>query len=178
MTRAPEPPQGLPPGIYTTISGGGWSSVAAFQLWGSRLDPDVVTRAMGIEPHRAHRRGEQRTTDPETTHRTGGWSLRSDDVLSRDDHLDDHLRWLLDQLESRAHQLGDVVAEQELDAEFSCGVFMEAPICDFVLPPETIGRVAALGATLRLDIYASEDAERELIEIPEPAAKLERLDGD
>jgi hypothetical protein len=57
-----------------------------------------------------------------------------------------------------------VVAEQELDAEFWCVVFMEAPNCDFGLPPETIGRVAAVGAVLRLDIYAPENAEFEVIE--------------
>jgi hypothetical protein len=80
------------------------------------------------------------------------------------------VRWLLEQLEPRAHQLRDVVAEQELHAEFWCVVEMEALSCDFELPPETIGRVAALGATLRLDIYAPADPEPDVIELPEPGA--------
>lgn len=163
--------------MYVTLSGGGWSNAASFNLRGPRLDPEVVTHALGIEPSSANKRGELRETDPERTHRIGAWRLKSDDVLSRaDDHLDDHLRWLMDQLEPRADQLGDVVAEQELDAEFWCVVHMEAPNCDFELQPETIGRVAVLGATLRLEIYAPEDAEPEVIEIPEPGAEPEPAD--
>ena len=177
MPKGPEPPQGLPPGTYIRISGGSWSNTATFQLRGSRLDPDVVTRAIGIEPSRANKRGEPRANNPERTHRTGIWSLKSDEVLSRaDDHLDDHLRWLLDQLEPRARELRDVIAEQELDAQFWCAVFMEALNCDFALPPETIGRMAALGATLRLDIYAPENLEPEATEIPEPGKEPKPLD--
>jgi hypothetical protein len=89
------------------------------------------------------------------------------------------LRWLLDQLEPRAQELRDVVAEQELDVvEFWCAVYMESRNVDFELQSETIGRVAALGARLRLDIYAPEDLEPEVVEIPEPGARPQVLDGD
>jgi hypothetical protein len=119
-------------------------------------------------------RGEN---DPERTYRTGTWSLKSNDVVSRaDDGLDDHLRWLLNQLEPTARQLAEVVAEQELDAEFWCVVYMEAPNCDFGLRAETLGRIAALRASLRLDIYAPDDAKPEVIEIPEPSAQPEAAD--
>jgi hypothetical protein len=74
----------------------------------------------------------------QTGNRTGFWHLESDDVLSRSgDHLDDHLRWLLDQLEPRAHQPKAVVAEQELEAEFWCVVWMESPNCDFAVAPRS-----------------------------------------
>jgi Domain of unknown function (DUF4279) len=105
--------------MYAQLSGGDWSNAASFQLRGPRLEPDVVTHALGIEPTDAAKRGEPRPRDPTRTHRTGAWSLKSEPVLSRvEDHLDDHLRWLLDQLEPRAHQLRDVMAEQELHAEW------------------------------------------------------------
>ena len=74
--------------------------------------------------------------------------------------------------------LSDVVAEQELEPEFWCVIFMESAHVDLVLQPQTIGRVAALGATLRLDIYAPADAEPDVIEIPEPGASSEALDAD
>jgi hypothetical protein len=144
------------------ISGHAWSTVATFWLRGERLDPDVITRVMGIEPNRADRRGEPRASNPQYKHRTGAWTLESENVLSReDDHLDDHLRWLLDRLEPRAPALAEVVADQGLDVEFWCVVWMDGPNCDFALPPETIGRVAALGAALRLDIYESDDVQPE-----------------
>ena len=178
MPTGPEPPEGLPPGTYVTLSGGSWSTAAEFQLRGSRLDPDVVTRAVGIEPSRAHKRGDPIRADAERTFRKGVWSVRSDDALSRtDDHLEDHLRWLLDRLEPSSTQLRRVVAEEALEAEFWCVVDMQARNCDFALQPETIARVGALGATLRLDIYGPGDMEPEVIEIPEPSASAEPPDG-
>jgi hypothetical protein len=161
------------------VEWGDWSNKAKFWLRGRRLEPDVVTHALGIEPSKAARRGEPRTRNPRYRHRTGAWFLESDVLSPADDHLDDHLRWLLDQLEPRAQQLRDVVAEQELDVvSFWCVVSMEAPNVDFELPPETIGRVAALGATLRLDIYAPDDLEPYAVEIPEPGAGPEPADAD
>jgi Domain of unknown function (DUF4279) len=174
LPRGPQPPEGLPPGMYVTLSGGSWSNAASFRLRGSRLDPDVVTRAIGVEPSRAAKRGEARASAPTRTNRTGAWALESDDACSRaDDHLEKHLRWLLDHLEPRADQLADVVAKQGLEAEFWCVVQMEGANCDFELQPETIARMAALGATLRLDIYAPDHPEPEVIEIPEPSAEPE-----
>ena len=164
--------------MYVQLSAGGWTNAASFQLRGPRLEPAAVTRALGIEPSLTATRGEPRTRDPARTYRTGAWSLKSEPVLSRvDDHLDDHLRWLLDQLEPRAQQLRAVVAEQELGAEFWCVISMESANVDLELQPETVGRVGALGA-LRLDIYAPEDVEPESIEIPEPGATRDPSDPD
>lgn len=155
--------------MYVEISGGGWSNHATFRLTGDRLDPEVVTRMLGTPPSDAGKRGEPRPRDPTRVHRTGAWSLESSAVLSEmDDHLDDHLRWLLDQIEPHARQLEDVVAEQDLVAEFWCVVLMESANVDFELQPETIGRVAALDATLRLDVYAPASVERDVIEVPDP----------
>jgi hypothetical protein len=116
---------------------------------------------------------------PTRTNRTGAWALESDDACSRtDDHLENHLRWLLDHLEPRADKLADVVAKQGLEVEFWCVVHMEGANCDFELQPETIARIAALGATLRLDIYAPDDLEPEVIEIPEPSLQPEARGTD
>jgi Domain of unknown function (DUF4279) len=177
LPKGPQPPQGLPPGTYVTLSGGDWSNAASFHLRGHDLDPDVVTRAVGVEPSRASRRGEPIGPESDRTHRKGGWSLDTTGVHSpADDHLNEHLCWLLDQLEPLAHQLRDVVAEQKLEAEFWCVVYMEAANVDFELPPATLARVAALGAALRLDVYAPEDVEPGVIEIPETRAEPELSD--
>jgi hypothetical protein len=107
------------------------------------------------------------------------WSLRSEPVLSPDDdHLDDHLRWLLDQLEPRAQQLRDVVAEQELEPEFWCVILMESANVDLALQPESVGRVAALGATLRLDVDAPDDVEFDVNEVPQRGLTPRPLDAD
>lgn len=179
MPKGPEPPEGLPPGIYVTLSSGDWSNTASFQLSGPKLDPDVVTRAVEVEPSRAWRRGDLIGPGNDRTRRQGSWSLDSKRVLSpQDAHLDEHMRWLLDQLEPRTNQLKDAVTEQELKAEVWSAVYMEGANVDFELPPTTLARIAALGATLRLDIYAPDDVALDEVEIPGAGGTLEPSDAD
>jgi hypothetical protein len=54
---------------------------------------------------------------------------------------------------------------------------MESANVDLELQPETVGRVATLGATVRLDIYAPGDVEPDEIEIPDPGATPGPLDA-
>jgi hypothetical protein len=46
----------------------------------------------------------------------------------------------------------------------------------FRLPAVTLERVAALGAELRLDVYAQDDVEREVIEIPDSGSAADVSD--
>jgi hypothetical protein len=68
-------------------------------------------------------------------------------------HLEDHITWLLDQLEPAAHVVRQLCAENGLRADFFCGYFMEQSNSGFELSPRTLERVAALGATLGIDVY-------------------------
>lgn len=157
--------------MYVTLSSGGWSNSAEFTLGGSKLDPEVVSRSVGIEPSRAWKRGDPIAPGSDRARQRSSWTLDSRDVLSPEDaDLDEHLCWLLDQLEPCAEQLRTVVAGQELKAQFWSAVEMDAANVDFELTPGTLGRIAALGATLRLDIYAPEDVERDVVEIPDTGA--------
>ncbi len=179
MPKGPEPPEGLPPGTYVRLSSGDWSNTASFQLRGPKLDPDVVTRAVEVEPSRAWQRGDPIGPGNDRTRGQGSWSIDSKRALSpQDAHLDEHLRWLLDQLEPRANELKEVVTEQELKAEFWSGVYMEGANVDFELPAKTLARIVALGATLRLDIYAPENVALDEVEIPEAGVTLAPSDAD
>ena len=130
------------------------------------------TRAVTVEPSTAGRRGEPRAHNSSRTNRTGYWTLDSRDVLSKaDDHLDEHLCWLLDQLEPRAGQLRAVItSQQQLEAQCWCVISMHGANVDFELPPGTIARIAALGCSLRFDVYAPDRTEPDVIVIPESFA--------
>ena len=79
----------------------------------------------------------------------------------RGNHLEDHLIWLLDQLEPHARAIHGLSAEQGLDSDFWCGYFMGQANSSFGLNARTVARIAALGADLTFDLYA-ENVEMEL----------------
>ena len=139
---------------------------ASFRLMGDRLDPDSITRATGLTPAVAHRKGDLRAPSPSGASyapwRSGIWCLRSDHGLAETgNHSEDHLTWLLDQLEPHAETLTRLRAEQGLRADIYCGYFMGQANSGFGLTARTVGRIAALGADFGVDIYG-ENVETEL----------------
>ena len=130
-----QPRSKLPPGEYVVLGGDAPDhKVASFRLRGDALDPDVVTSATGLTPYRAHRKGDRRPSNDQRCEagraelapwRSGLWSLNSESALPRtDNHLEDHLNWLLDQLEPVAETLKQFCADDALTADFFCGYFM------------------------------------------------------
>jgi hypothetical protein len=138
----------------------------SFRLTGPALDPDAITRAIGLTPSRSHRKGEARPhpsagrTPPPW--REGLWSLCSEQGLSETgNHLEDHVVWLLDQLEPHAETLRRLSAEQGLRADVYCSYFMGQANSGFELTARTVARIAALDADFGVDIYG-ENIELEL----------------
>jgi Domain of unknown function (DUF4279) len=140
---------------------------ASFRLMGPSLDPDAITHATGLTPETSHRKGDPH----EGAHgrqyppwRDGMWSICSDQGSPESlNHLDDHLTWLLEQLEPHADALRRLVAEQGLRADFYCSYFMGRSNSSFEVTARNLARVVALGvdASLGFDIYG-ENVETEL----------------
>jgi hypothetical protein len=124
----------------------------SFGFFGDSLVPQRVTDLLGLSPTHAHARGDPHPirSNPDLRWRSGAWML--DSQQSPDAPLDQHLRDLLDRLEPKAEAIRELVAEG-LRASFSCGCFLEKENEGTTLPPQTLGRIAALGADLDLDIY-------------------------
>jgi hypothetical protein len=138
-------------GVY--IGGQVDRTVASFSLWGDTLDPDVVTAALQRAPSRAFKKGDPTPSthrNPNLYRQRGTWQLTS--TLPREVPLDRHLRHLLDQLSPHAIQIQAFVRDG-YEAEFFCGLFLERWNRGSGLRPSTLSRIAALGASLGLDIY-------------------------
>lgn len=132
---------------------------ATFRLSGERLDPEAITRATGLTPDIATRRGDPvlRGGKVMRRRRVGVWCIDSDRELSQEGiHLEDHVRWLLDLLEPVADELRRVSVEQGLVADIGCGYFTGRWNCSFDLSPETVRRIAKLDAALGFDFYVDE----------------------
>jgi hypothetical protein len=131
---------------------------AGFRLAGDRLDPDAITQATGLTPQVSHRKGEPRPPSRVGKQlppwRSGIWILDSEDGLPQTgNHLEDHLTWLLDQLEPKARTIHRLSVAQGLNSDFWCGYFMGQANSGFGLSAKTIARIVALGADLTFDIY-------------------------
>jgi hypothetical protein len=165
MNEQPEP---KPPRLDDMLSFGGDQhdrKRASFRLMGDRLAPDSITQATGLIPSVAHRKGEPRPPSriaAKPPWRSGIWCLGSEAALAETgSHLDEHLTWLLDQLEPHAEMLRSLSVEQDLRADFWCGYFMGQSNSSFGLSARTLARIAALGADVVLDVYG-EHIETEL----------------
>lgn len=133
-------------------------NVATFILSGDLLDPDAVTAALGLSPTKAWKKGDPTPSTyryPDLRRRFGLWGLSS--TLPREVSLDRHLRQLLDQLDRRSGEIGGF-RRMGYEARFSCGCFLERWNRSATLRPSTLARIAALGASLWLDIYCNGDA--------------------
>lgn len=127
-------------------------ATASFILEGDRLEPEVVTNALGLPPSHAHRKGDPRPRSEESPYRTGQWSLSSE---TGERSMEDHVIEVLEQLGSKESTIGQLCSEWDLDARFSFGYFMGRWNTGFILSPSTLERMAAFNAALWLDIYGA-----------------------
>jgi Domain of unknown function (DUF4279) len=125
-----------------------------FRLIGDEVDPEVVAQEVALAPTEAHRKGDPRPTRwgaRGLRWPTGVWRLESE--LPASASLEEHLRALLDRLDPVAAGIRRCTA-RGWRADYFCGCFQADMNEGTDLAPETLGRIAALGAILSLDIYS------------------------
>jgi len=135
---------------------------ASVRFMGDSLDPLDVTQLVRLPHDHAHRDGEptirRRRTDLSVNeyapYRGGMWTMSSERWIRSSD-LDAHVCWLLEQLEPRAAQVKQLLSRGIVGDIFcfSSGAPVSAP----TLPDQTVARAAALGLTIDIDYYGSED---------------------
>jgi hypothetical protein len=129
---------------------------AAFRFVGDNVDPEAITARIGIQPSRAHAKGDIIKKHPERTHTAGLWGL--DSPILPDQPLEKHLQYLLDQLEAQAAGIEEL-KELGLSPSFFCGFFVAGRESGSLikLESDTLERVACLGVPLELHIYCCDE---------------------
>jgi hypothetical protein len=129
------------------------------------LDPDEITRLLGLAPTRSHRRGEFGNGAP----RTGSW-IYSMDSAELDEVVGDTrqpadlvLGRLLDRLPSDPALWAPLVRQYQIRI-FFC-ISFEGYNKGFGLSAQNIQRAAALAVPLEFDLYASDNYPPELDDI-------------
>lgn len=119
----------------------------AYFCLGGAFDPDEITRRLGVLPSETARVGDAVGTSS-LKRQASLWILRSRSQLPSSDHLDQHVRDILDQLDANrpafaelSRELGGVVVIVGFSRNYSPPISLER---------ETVGRLAEYG--LRLDV--------------------------
>lgn len=121
---------------------------ASLRLTRTDLDPDEVTRRLGIVPMEAFRRGD--TFSRGLVRKLGYWGISSQDQVATND-LEEHIAWLLDRLEPASGPFKALCAE-DVDADIFCYLETRGQGGP-EFSSRLMGRLAALGLPLGLDIY-------------------------
>lgn len=127
---------------------------ATFRLAGDRLIAAEVTRRLGLEPEFAAEKGDARSEGGgrNVTQRTGVWSITSRGELETTS-VEQHVLFLLSRLEPVSEALREVVERQALEANFFCYWVSATGHGGPDLTPETLRRIADVGAGLGFDFY-------------------------
>jgi hypothetical protein len=130
-----------------------WFSVG-LAIYGEDLDPDEVTRLLGIAPDRAFRRGM--LNEAGRPRRFGMWSIsmRGDSTTEPDVCV--AIEMLLDRIRV-APDLWRVAVTDAQTMRVSAGLKLDAFNRGLDMRPDLLRRLADLRLELSLDIYAADD---------------------
>lgn len=146
---------------------------ATFRVLGEDLDPDDVTRLLGVEPSQALRRDQLVPTQTSVRRQeTGVWLLKSEGKVASTS-LERHLLFLLDRVEPRLAALDGLLRTHQATADFFCFWLSATGHGGPIFSADVMQRVAATGAELGIDFYggaAVEDGEHE--SVPQPRSQL------
>ncbi|MEO6278673.1 DUF4279 domain-containing protein [Roseateles sp.] len=125
-------------------------STAAIRVFGDDLNPDEITKLLGCEPTKSHRRGDLISPNRGNQRRNGMWCLTVPDA--EPENYEEQVNQLLAGLTpdlSVWHQLG-----QRFEVDLFCGFFMDNRNQGFVLSIRTLAALTERGITPEFDVYA------------------------
>ena len=137
-------------GPFLSMGGPVDDFTATLRVFGDDLDPDEVTRALGVPPTASHRKGELHEPAPGRAYprKHGSWRLAS----ARDaPSLEAAVAGLLDILTPDLARWRDLTSRFTVDV--FCGVFLRESNRGFELSPALARALADRHLTIGIDIY-------------------------
>ena len=126
-------------------------TVATLRIYGDNLDPDEVSKLLGIQPTASRRKGESRATGSGREHveRDGSWRLKAVEKVPGD--LSSQLRELL--VITTPDLSVWAMLSQRFRCDVFCGLFMNATNEGEDLEADVLLALGERGLRLSLDIY-------------------------
>lgn len=134
-------------------------SSVSFRIVDDNLDPLEITGMLGIEPYKAHRKGDPNTTVTKkgkimefSPHRFGVWLIRSKEVETAT--LEEHVKSLLALLEPAKDKLAELF-DRGYKMDLFCGIFANS--CHqpgFDIDHSVLKKLGELNITLGVCFYS------------------------
>jgi len=127
---------------------------ASLRIFGDSIDPEAISSYLGLLSDHQHRVGDPIGSGQEHTYKHNMWILKSKapPEASLEVHLDD----ILTRVESKQLYLRSLAEHATVD--FYCVVFWNN---GFQLGPQTLSRMAGLGATFGVVVYPDDSGTAE-----------------
>jgi Domain of unknown function (DUF4279) len=126
---------------------------ASLRVAGDALDPDEVSRVLGIQPSLTRRKGEPHGRSG-AINSTGVWILSSEGAV-QSKRLEVHLRYLLERIEGRAPDLQRYVRQRGLELDVPCFWMSATGQGGPVLSADLLRDLGALGVSLSFGFYSA-----------------------
>lgn len=123
----------------------------SFGITAPELDPEEVTRRLGIQPDRAYLKGSPLSgSRKDVVRKSGKWTIRS--KVSYNEDLTTHLESLLELLLPRQREISELSHTATVD--FYCSLFDQRGVS---LPADLLLKISSLGAELNICIYPADE---------------------
>lgn len=123
-----------------------------FTLWGRGFDPGTITKLVGIQPTETYREGDQVSKTIKMRMKCDGWRVSSS--LPLDAPFTDHVPALLAIVNPKQPEIVAACEQHSLHAELLAVIYCyEGDRPGMYLRREEVAQIAALGATIDLDLY-------------------------
>ncbi len=129
------------------------TNFVSFRFVGPDVHPALITARLGINPSRAHEKGEPMPRRPAHAYPTGAWCI--DSPLPASQPFETQISALLDRLALVSTGIQNL-ASSGLIGEFYCSYFIEGTQGTVDLSSSTLARIGALPARLLIAIYCEE----------------------
>jgi hypothetical protein len=128
---------------------------AWLRIMSEDLDPDEITKTLGVEPNEMHRAGEPRSPKSKRLNETSGWFISTKGILNSLDSRH-HLDWILEKVSTKEKELHSLQSRGYLvdvcvrwDSKGSSG----GP----TLSPRQLLGFGSLGVEVWFDIYCDDE---------------------
>jgi hypothetical protein len=127
----------------------------SLRLFGEDLDPDAITKEVGITADKSYRNGEITGTKTRVLRKTGYWSVSSREHM---DELVDtcaHLQWLIDIVDGRK-AIFDSYRARGWRVDVWLGIHTSEGHGGPTIPSSIIRALGAIDLDVNLDLYPNE----------------------
>lgn len=124
---------------------------ALFFIRGKNLNPDEATDLLGILPYLKHKKGDQHGEKGEMVWKSGFWSIDTKSLVPSQD-IEQHIVWILDQLEKAKDELEAIRSTDGIYIELEIIISLFRRNYNVTISSKTIQRLSAMNIPLGFSI--------------------------